>query len=842
MKFSLLIVGITFLVSVSSYTLSPHGVIVNVAADKSIVELAVEGLTSFRVSVSYNGSPTMIDSNMIDQHIDYAKFTISNSSSIVGLKTSFGEIQLNSDTGAFSMLDSKGNKITTTDKLSVKVGGQVKLHNDDSCINYQNNHDITDGQRTPGCPGGLADQTQQTCCTACNKDNNCKVWIFATDGGSEGKNCWLMKSISGIKSASGRVVGGTIPEPPVTIKLSLGRSDKALFYGSGANSGDSRHLPRTQSDPQVGNTDFYTPHYYTTDGYSALGVSSHLYTPGSLNHYPAPWNQETGKVTWTIAGKSVDLYLMPATTGSAGLSALWDLTGRPAVLPRYAYGFMACRWGWTDDKYIWDMLSRFRNGSFPLDAWISDFEWYTPSPDYNLPDQGKPDFKDFSYNPTTFPNPVAQLTSYHKDLNLRFGGIRKPRLGNSDSLTMAKRKHWTVDTSTFDNTPEFDSTPNSVNARNLNYTIDEVREWYAKQGAHYLDDGVDFWWNDEGEAFYFMFYYWNKAEVDMLAAHDPKKRFFSINRAYTQGMQRFGAATWTGDIGSTFNDLQNQPGYDLNWNMAGSMYVTCDTGGFHGSNPSPLLLTRWYQYAVFSPIMRVHSTRGQTPHFPFLFGDDAARAMRKALNLRYRLLSYHYSLGHQGYEAGGQPIMRPLLWEYNDDPACADLTSQWMDGPSILAAPVLQQDNAKSVYLPSGEWYEFNTTSILKGPQTLQLKNVAMDHIPVYIKAGAVIPLTPVIQHTGQLPGGYLEVQVYPGKDGSFTTFEDDGETKDYQKGISKRITFSWNDGDKTLSWKTDGDYKDSHIFTEVLATAFFADGRKQSTVQPLDQTGKISF
>ena len=144
-------------------------------------------------------------------------------------------------------------------------------------------------------------------------------------------------------------------------------------------------------------------------------------------------------------------------------------------------------------------------------------EWYTPEPDYNLPDQGSLSFKDFDYNAVIFPQPTDQLKTYHDELNLRFGGIRKPRLGNSGLLTMAKSKGWLVDPKA--------GTGSAYNARDLNYSIPEVREWYASQMSHFLSDGVDFWWNDEGESSYFNFYYWNDAQRTMLAKFDKKRDF-----------------------------------------------------------------------------------------------------------------------------------------------------------------------------------------------------------------------------------------------------------------------------------------------------------------------------
>ena len=181
------------------------------------------------------------------------------------------------------------------------------------------------------------------------------------------------------------------------------------------------------------------------------------------------------------------------------------------------------------------MLSRFRNGSYPLDAFISDFGWYTPVPDYNLPPTGSPTFQDFTYNPVTFPDNGANIVAKYRDeLHLRFGGIRKPRLGNSALIAMAEQKGWSV------------RQPSGGNGgpRNLNFSRADTRQWYHEQNAHFLPEGVEFWWNDEGETYYFNFYWWNVAQKAGLALYDAAKRFFTINRSFTPGMQRLGAATW----------------------------------------------------------------------------------------------------------------------------------------------------------------------------------------------------------------------------------------------------------------------------------------------------------
>jgi len=417
-------------------------------------------------------------------------------------------------------------------------------------------------------------------------------------------------------------------------------------------------------------------------------------------------------------------------------------------------------------------------------------------------------------------------------MEVRFGGIRKPRLGNTSMIAMARANGWLL---------EGDASTGAAGvARSLDFSQAAVREWYGDQMRHYLDDGVDFWWNDEGETFYHNFYYWTLAQQALAAKKDSNKRFFTINRSFSPGNQRLGAVTWTGDVDVSWAALQQQPGYVLNWALAGSPYVTADTGGFNGPNVDPLLLTRWYQASAFMPLMRVHSTRTVTPHFPFLYGDEAASAMRSALDLRYQMVPYHYSLAHELAD-GGKPIFRPMIMEFVNETEVADSTSQWMDGSSVLVCPVLSATNSTSCYLPEGEWYAFNTASVVDGGTSLPLTKVGLSTIPLYVKAGSIIPLAATAQITANLTNSPLEIQVYGGDNATFTLYEDDGETNHYQTGGVKKTTFTWNDDKEELSWRSVGSFVGDKF--SQLVGKYFVDGETFTfNVTSFDNAGHMVF
>jgi len=331
------------------------------------------------------------------------------------------------------------------------------------------------------------------------------------------------------------------------------------------------------------------------------------------------------------------------------------------------------------------------------------------------------------------------------------GGIRKPRLGNTALLKEAQGKGYLFAGGELGEL-------GYAEARNINYSIPEARTWYAKHQAHYIPDGVDFFWNDEGETDYFTFHNWNLAQIETLRTSEPDRRFFSINRAWTPGMARIGATVWTGDINPSWEDLQGTPGMILNWGLGGAPYVACDIGGFTGQSEA-LLLTRWFQVGTFMPIMRVHSTKEATPHFPWLWGEPYASTMRDALNLRYRLVPYHYSLAHTMHQTG-RLWMRPLIAEFPTDASAASITSQWLDG-DILVSPVLNQDNSKSTYLPAGDWFAFNTSTVTTGPTNVT-GVAALEEVPLYVAPGSIITLGPVVQYTAlQAPAGPLEVPLF---------------------------------------------------------------------------------
>lgn len=591
-----------------------------------------------------------------------------------------------------------------------------------------------------------------------------------------------------------------------SLQLILGWEKRPICVygcGNGTNS-----LQQSEATTGLGNGRATIPYYWSEAGYSVLAVTAD-------DNRPARWlAAANGKyVTWIFPGSTADLYLTPAATLKDAARDYARLTGYAPVPPVWAFGYLQGRWGWTNRAYIEDTLKKFNDLKIPVDAFIYDFEWYTKEPDYALPANGLPGFEDFGWNTNLFPNPAKQIKMYQQE-GVHFVGIRKPRMGNSDVLAMMRAKGWNA-------FPAADT--NHVTAREVRFDDPGFREWYVEQSAPLLEDRVDGWWNDEGESRFTLYFYWNSAEKEAFGRYEPGKRLWTLNRAFSPGLQRLGAAAWTGDIKSSWKSLAATPPSLLNWSLAGLPYGACDIGGF-SSTPTPELLSRWIEAGVFFPVMRTHSVISATPHFPWLFGDDALNAIRKAIDLRYRLIPYYYSLAHETFEAG-VPLMRPLKMEFPDDSKVANMSDEWLMGPSLLAAPILTPDGRRLIYLPQDDWYPFESNVPVKGKRTIEV-TVGLDEIPLYVRAGTILPLAPPILHTSQLPGGPLDLQIYPGRDATFTLVEDDGETTNYLSGQTRRTTFKWNDATGRLDWDISGDYDGTNVFRSFHVTVFNPHGK----------------
>jgi alpha-glucosidase len=558
-----------------------------------------------------------------------------------------------------------------------------------------------------------------------------------------------------LKSSNGRVLlsSVSISLNNGATRVALGHDAAERLYGAGNadenKAGDLTHPTGNQIDV---NGATRIPFLWSTGNWSALVANDQT---------GISWSDAQGTLAFTVPGPYVDLYLSAADGPYGLLDAYARLTGRAPIPPRWTFGYLQSRWGYADAADVQDKWQQFRTRQIPVDAFIYDYDWFV---------------NDWQFNPKTFPDgSLAKM----KAIGLHFVGIRKPRI-NGANQGYASRQGWVL---------------NAPFGTDLRFDIPAARYWWWSNQMPLVQAGVDGWWNDEAEQTPDEFFMMAKTEWDGWRAMSSA-RAWTINRAFSPGMQRFGAAVWTGDVDSSWAALQNQPGTLLNWQLAGMPYTGQDIGGFQ-STPSPELYARWIEEGVFTPIMRSHGTF-DSPRWPWAFGDDVLSATTKAIKLRYRLIPYIYTWAAVNATTGA-PIMRPLFMEYPNDAATYNLEDEWLLGDRLLAAPVLAPGGARSVYLPKGAWFDFNVGTEVPGGQTIPVQT-ALDTIPAYVRAGSIIPLGPVLEDTGAGPEDPLEVRVYPGADASFKLYEDDGNSYAYQSGANTSIPMSWTDKSRTFT------------------------------------------
>ena len=291
------------------------------------------------------------------------------------------------------------------------------------------------------------------------------------------------------------------------------------------------------------------------------------------------------------------------------------------------------------------------------------------------------------------------------------------------------------------------------------------------------------------------------------------QRVFILTRSGFAGIQRYATVTWSGDITSTFQTLRKQITAGLGFSIAGTPYWTTDTGGYtmdrrleQAKEGDALdewqeLNARWFQYSTFTPILRVHGT--DRPREMWNIGADASPVYETELKfdrLRYALFPYIYSLAG-AVTHDGSTMMRPLVMDFREDAKARDIPDQYMFGPALLVNPVTDyKARTRSVYLPAGSaWYDFWTGRRVAGGQVITAE-APFDRLPLFVRAGSIVPVGPEQQYTGEQPNAPVTLYVYAGANGRFSLYEDDGRTYGYERAEFARVPIEWNDASRTLT------------------------------------------
>jgi alpha-glucosidase len=349
------------------------------------------------------------------------------------------------------------------------------------------------------------------------------------------------------------------------------------------------------------------------------------------------------------------------------------------------------------------------------------------------------------------------------------------------------------------------------------FTLKRVRDWWGGLYKDFVNMGVAGFWNDMNEpatfhtlsktmpldnvhrlddgttldhrAIHNVFGMENaRATSDGLLKLRPDERPFVLTRAAYAGTERY-AATWTGDNSATWNHIGMSVPQIMNLGLSGYALVGADVGGFAGSPPVDLL-TRWYELGVFYPIYRDHAAKGTADHEPWASGPEQEAIRKRYIELRYRLLPFIYTALEETSRTG-VPLMEPLFLEYPDEQSLYGEDHEFLFGRDFLVAPVITEKvDAEDIHLPPGDWYDFWTAEKHSSKEQISL-HPALAETPLYVRAGAIIPMQPVVQSTNEKPDGPLELRVYPGNDCRGVLYEDDGLTFAYQKGKLLRVNFT---------------------------------------------------
>lgn len=529
-------------------------------------------------------------------------------------------------------------------------------------------------------------------------------------------------------------------------------------------------------------------------------------------------------------GECADYYFMYGAVGDGIVAQMRDLTGQVPMPPLWAFGYMQSKERYRNQKELVGVVEKYRELKVPIDYVIQDWQYWGRDSVWNA----------MSFNAQRFPDPKAMVDRIH-ELNARLMIVSWPGFGPlTDQYKEFVKKNMLI---------KFDTWPYNSGTTVYDPYNPEARDIYWK----YLNKGVfslniDGWWLDSSEPDHF-----NQKEKDFdqptylgtyrsvvnayplehvkgiyehQRATTSDKRVFILTRSAFAGQQRYGANTWSGDVISSWKNLQNQIPAGLSFALTGNPYWNADIGGFflweQGGSKALKdkryheLYVRWIQFGTFTSMMRSHGTDAPREIYQFgKQGDWSYDAIEKFINLRYQLLPYIYATAWDVTSNSGS-FMRPLLSDFASDKKVQNMTDEFLFGRSILVAPVLNAmyvsktdtntiENfntvkTRKVYLPKGaDWVDFWTGEKLQGGQEV-LRAAPINIIPLYVKAGTILPWGPKVQYSTEKNWDNLEIRVYSGANAEFTLYEDENDNYNYEKGLHSTITMKWNDKTKSLT------------------------------------------
>ncbi len=564
----------------------------------------------------------------------------------------------------------------------------------------------------------------------------------------------------------------------------------------------------------AGGASFCVPFLVTNKGYGLLWDN-----PSKTTIMPG-FNEQTRWVSQV--GQRVSFFVVAGANIDEVYAGYRLLTGDTPMLPKAAYGLIQCKQRYRTQAEMLTVANGYRERHLPIDILVLDWFYYTK--------MGQMDFikEDWS-------NPAEMNRQLHA-MNIETMISVWPRFEpGSRFFALVLKNGWFLHHA--DGTPE-DGLPYDREGSDIDTTNPAAAKWYwGVVRDDIASKGFDYFWADETEpdlppdgsyfkigpgTDFFNVYplFHTAAFYDGMRKDMPDKRVLILARDAYLGAQHNSAIFWSSDIFPDWDALRRQIPTGLDVAASGIAYWGNDIGGWQalpkvhipahkslmdpsdardnvgGYDDYPELYVRWYEYGVFEPTFRTHGTRRYNEVWSF--GKQAEPILEKYLRLRYQLMPYIYSLGYFTHETGA-PFMRALFMDFPNDPKVAEISDEYMFGPAFLVAPVTSQgQTTKKVYLPAGTtWYDYWTNQRHDGGQTIEV-SAPIDEIPLFVRAGSIVPLGSSIESTHETQT-IARIKVYPGANGDFTLYRDDGFTYAYEKGDYQVSHLHWDDSARKL-------------------------------------------
>jgi len=529
-----------------------------------------------------------------------------------------------------------------------------------------------------------------------------------------------------------------------------------------------------------------------------------------------------GRNTWSSeVGDRVSFFVIAGDTSDEIYEGYRLLTGVTHLLPKAAYGYIQSKAIYPTQEQILDVAKKYREKKLPLSVIVVDF--------LNMTRQGEMDL-----DPSRWPDPAGMNRELHAMGVNTLLSVWPHYARGTQFYDMLQKKGWLIHKP--DGTPDPGWTKEAIGP-NLDTTNPEAAKWFWEKirDRYIKPDGFDFLWLDEtepdidpaGDVFsigsgirYYNVYplfHTSLAYEGSRRDFGDSRRVMTLARAAYLGAQRNGTVFWSSDIFATWDMLKRSIPAGLNFTATGLPYWDTDIAGFfspaipadyHAARKPlidgpdvrdtianyedyPELFVRWFEWAAFQPVMRAHGERAHNEVWSY--GKQAEPILSKYLKLRYQLLPYTYSAAYRSYQTGA-PYMRALFMDFPADPKVSDIPDEYMYGPAFLVAPVTEQGATKrTVYLPTGcDWYNYWTNERLQGGQTI-VADSPIDSLPLFVRAGSIVPLGSEVENTQQAQT-IASLRVYPGANGSFSLYDDDGITYAYEKGGGSITKLTWDD------------------------------------------------